>query len=167
MKMRIQEKKHNLNFENFTKEFAKINFEKARVELNKKDCSTREIKGLATEIMGFVSEDSNVELMNRIAAKVESWSKDKTLQWRKSLVEYGRTNDDIVEIYCGKKDNIGKFILVVEQETGDFMLSHNDFCFELFDEYEDIKDFLVLDVNEFGSMRGYYTDYVKIYQRGK
>lgn len=162
--MKTQEKISN--FETFTKVFAKVSFEDAENRVSEADCSTREIKGLTSDIMGFVSEDSNVELMNRIAAKVESWSRDKTLLWRNSLVEYGRTNDDIVAIYCKRKEGAGEIIVVADQSGGEAGLRHNDFCFELFDKYQDIGDFMVLDRGEFDGMKSYYKEFVKIYQRG-
>ncbi len=164
--MKAQEKTNQINFEAFTEVFSKIIFEAAEDRVNKIDCSTGELKGLTADIMGFVSEDNNVELMNRIAAKVESWSKDKTLIWKNSLVEYGRTSDDIEAIYCKKKEGASEIIVVADHSGGEAGLRHNDFCFELFDQYQDINDFMVLDREEFDGMKSYYRDFVKIYQRG-
>ena len=154
------------NFKLFTKEFAKINFENAKSQLNEKDCSSGEIKGLTTNIMEFVSDDNNANLMNHIAAAVENWGKDKTLAWKKKLSEYARANSDIIAVYCGAKDGNNKFVIVAEQSFGDMALHHNDFCFELFDEYENISDFMVLDQEEFKGMKEIYAEFSKIYQRG-
>lgn len=164
--MRTQKRTTEINFSSFTKEFAKIVFDNAENDINKKECSAQEIKGLTTDIMKYVSNDGNVELMNRIAAKVESWSKDKTLPWKKSLAEYGRTHDDIIEVYCGVKEGKNKFIIVTDTSDSDIVLQHNDFCFELFDTYGDIADFMVLDENEYQGMSEYCSGFRKIYQRG-
>lgn len=168
--MRTQNKEaqivNNRNFKEFTKVFVGLNFEIAKKNIDNRNCSPDEVKNLTKNIMDCVSDDNNAELMNRIAATVQAWNEDKTLAWKKSLVEYARSNRDILEIYCETIKGEGKFIIVTEISGGEMLLQHNDFSFELFDKYEDISDFMVLDKDEYAGMKECFTSFNKIYQRG-
>lgn len=154
------------NFKVFTKEFAKVNYEIAKMSVKESECSVAEIKGLTSNIMQYVSDDENTDLMNHIASVVEHWNNDKTLVWKKALTDYARTQEDIREIYYETKDGASRFLIVTEVTGGEILLQHNDFSFELFDRYDDISDFMVLDEGEFSSMKEYYLSYTRIYQRG-
>lgn len=143
--------------------YAEIEFEHAKEDVKRTDCSAVEIKKLTTDILETVSDKHDIDLMCHIAQKVENWHNDKTFAWKSSLAEYARTHIDIEEVYCGNGEKEHEFIIITNSNESDIILQHNEFCFELFDKYDDIIDFVVLRKEEFLGMRDYYNGFSKIY----
>ena len=90
-------------------------------------------------------------------------TRDMKLAWMRRISEYATANPDVIAVYCRAKDEKHIFIIVTKQVVGDMALRHNDFCFKLFDEYESIFDFMVLDQEEFDSMKDAYDEFFQIY----
>lgn len=143
--------------------YAEIKFEHAKEDVKRADCTAVEIKNLTTDILETVSNRQDIDLMNLIAHKVENWCSDKTSAWKSNLTEYARTHSDIEEVYSGNGEKEHEFIIVTNSKENDIVLQHNEFCFELFDKYDDIIDFVVLRKEEFCGMRDYYKGFSKIY----
>ena len=86
-------------------------------------------------------------------------------EWKNLLENYGRLHQDIATIFVGKNIFGNEFVIVVDSVITQDVFEHNDFCFDLCEDYTDIDNFIVLDIEEFSCMELEYRDYKKVYQR--
>lgn len=154
----------------YTSEFSNalltVNFGQKIEDVVETDFSQEEMKNLTVDIMEKISETRNPNLMNLVANTVDFWKKDKTKEWKQSLCNFARTKKDIINIYVGRSEKGNEFIIVMEDSLNDNVLDYNEFSFQLAEKYSDIKDFMVLDKEEFESLSYYFSKLRKIYQRG-
>ena len=153
----------NAQFCEFTQCMSGMVMENAIEEVKTSEFSADKVKGLTVDIMKKVSDKKDAQLMNSVAAAVDMWKNDDAKEWRNSLVNFARTQDDIVNVYV---ENGNEFVIVMEDSASDKVLEYNEFGFQLAEKYSNIKNFMVIDEEEFESMEDFFSDLKKIYQRG-
>lgn len=156
----------DMQFCEFTQSISGALMSCAIEEVKKSEFSVDKVKDLTVDIMEKVSDKKDTELMNSIAAAVDMWKSDDTKEWKMSLINFARTQDDIVNVYAGKCEGENEFVIVMEDSASDNVLDYNEFGFQLAERYSNIKNFMVIDEEEFEGMEEFFSDLKKIYQRG-
>ena len=144
---------------------AQVTLDTAVSEIKDRESSDTELKWLTMSLAKSVPNENPVEMV-KVAQMVRLWSEDKSIKWRNNLVEYAKTHEDIESVLYKTVDGKGFFLIISSTQDADIILEHNEFCFVLFDKYEDISDFTVLELGEYKSMKNFYQGYAKIYKRG-
>lgn len=145
---------------------AQLTLDSAVSEIKERNSSDTDLKWLTLSLAQNVP-NGNARDMLKVAKLVHEWSKDKSLEWKNNLVEYARTHEDIERVLYKIVDGKGYFLIVSSTDNEEIILEHNEFAFVLFDKYEDIADFAILEQDEYPSMKNFYQNYIKIYKRGK
>lgn len=143
-----------------------LQFEGAKEDVKKSNATVEQFKDLTVNLMDEISKKQDLEEMCAVTNAINKWKTDKTLSWKAALTEYGRACDDIVNIFVGENSEGSEIVIVADSVITQAVLEHNDYCFDLCDDNEDIDNFVVYDKEEFDCMKKEYTNYKKVYQRG-
>ncbi len=104
---------------------------------------------------------------NKMVDMIEAWSLSlDRCEWHKELIEFCRERDDIVKAVSTKNNGQTEFIIIMDDSSTDTVLDYNGFAFELRRKYDEIYDFMVLDVNTSKGIEQMFEDINVLYERG-
>lgn len=128
-----------------------------------------EIKELTVNLLEaskpIIKKDS--EFLKRVAKCVQIWEEDNiTIKLKEEMLSYYASKKDVCELYLCRNNQIISFIVVMEDSTSDTVFEYNEFGFELSGKYQEIEDFMIIDVEEAEGCLGLLKNYNLIYRRG-
>lgn len=137
-------------------------YEAAKGNVKKSDATQEQYKKLTLDVMEVVGERQDYPTMVTIAKYVKDWEEDKTIEWKRGLCSLARNYENIKDIYVGETKGDYEVIIVVQDVLCSEVLAYNDFCFELMEDFQDIKNFSVFDEEEYEGMKSEYVKYSKL-----
>ena len=104
---------------------------------------------------------------NKMVDVIEAWSLSlDRCGWHKELIEFCRGKDDIVRAMDAKNNGQKEFIIIMDDSSVDTVLDYNGFAFDLRRKYDEIYDFMVLDVNTSKGIEQMFEEINVLYERG-
>lgn len=104
---------------------------------------------------------------NKMVDVIEAWSLSlDRYGWHKELIEFCMGKDDIVKAMDAKNNGQTEFIIIMDDSSVDTVLDYNGFAFDLRRKYDEIYDFMVLDVNTSKGIEQMFEEINVLYERG-
>lgn len=129
--------------------------------------STASVNAYKMLTLNIVASCKDGYSQNRMVDMIEAWSLDlNKCGWHRELIEFCKSKNDIVKAISAKNGGKTEFIIVMDDSSVDEVLEYNGFAFDLRRKYDEIHDFMVLDVNTSNGIGQMFEEINVLYERG-
>ncbi len=155
------------NFERFKEEITSMRVDEAKNKIVSSETSANKFKILTIQLIDEVDKMNSSIQKNKMIDVIEAWSislSDNT--WRDELISFCKKRSNIVSAFVVSNNGKDEFVIFMDDVTDESVLEYNEFGFELRAKYDDIHDFMILDVDMKESIKNMFANKEKVYERG-
>ncbi len=155
------------NFERFKEELTNMRVGEAKNKIINSETSVKKFKILTIQLIDEVDKTNSNIRRNEMVDLVEAWSISLSDNaWRDELILFCKNRRNIVSAFIVSNNGKDEFVIFMDDVTDESVLEYNEFAFELRAKYDDIHDFMILDVGMKESIDNMFSNKEKIYERG-
>lgn len=149
----------------FQKVFTNLRVTQVKDDIADSEYSAKDMKNLALEMVEH-AKTLSISDTNQFLDMVELWSaKLKKGEWKEELIEYCKERHNIAKLLIASKNGCKEFIIIMDDSTDDSVLEYNEYAFEVRKKYDEISDFMILDINTSKGIEYMYDEIDMLYER--